>query len=145
MNGSRLFLGVLTWICAGAAVGLAAEPDIRRDRTVEAIEQVTPSVVNIATETVVEYHDFYEGLLRDFYGWRGIPTRQQKSISLGSGVIIDEDGYILTNFHVVRRASRIQVKLWDGREFDADPCVATESSDIALLKLRNKPAEKFKA
>ncbi len=65
---------------------------------------------------------------------------------MGSGVIIDEDGYVLTNFHVVRRASRIQVKLWDGREFEADPVVATPGSDVALLKLRTRPGEKkFKA
>src|SRR6266404_1988600 len=121
-----------------------AEPDIRRDAAVAAIEQVMPSVVNIATETVIEYHDWYDALLRDFYGWRTAP-RQQRSISLGSGVIIDEDGYVLTNFHVVHRASRIQVKLWDSREYDADPVVATEGSDVALLKLRTKPNEKFKA
>src|SRR6267378_3881760 len=64
-----------------------AEPDIRRDAAVAAIEQVMPSVVNIATETVIEYHDWYDALLRDFYGWRSAP-RQQRSISLGSGVII---------------------------------------------------------
>ena len=103
-----------------------------------------PSVVNIATETVIEYHDWYDALLRQFYGWRTAP-RQQKSISLGSGVIIDEDGYVLTNFHVVHRASRIQVKLWDGREYEADPVVETEGSDVALLKIRSKPGEKFKA
>lgn len=128
-----------------AALSRAAEADIRRDAVVAAVEQVMPSVVNIATETVVEYHDFYENLLRDFYGWRGLPRRQQRSTSLGSGVITDEDGYVLTNFHVVRRASRIQVKLWDGREYEAQPLVYTEASDIAILKLRAKPGEKFKA
>ncbi|HWH71922.1 MAG TPA: PDZ domain-containing protein, partial [Candidatus Sulfotelmatobacter sp.] len=44
-----------------------------------------------------------------------------------------------------RRASRIQVKLWDGREYEADPLVATAGSDVALLKIRAKPGEKFKA
>jgi S1-C subfamily serine protease len=122
-----------------------AEPDIRRDATVLATEQVIPSVVNIATETVIEYHEWYDDLLRQFYGWPNTPVRQEKSISLGSGVIVDGDGYILTNFHVVRRASRIQVKLWDGREYDADPVMTTESSDVALLKLKTKPGEKFKA
>lgn len=120
-----------------------AEPDVRRDATVIAIEKVMPSVVNIATETVIEYHDFYDELLRQFYGSSRGP-RKQTSVSLGSGVIIDEDGYILTNFHVVRRASRIQVKLWDGREYEADPWLATAATDIAVVKLRAKPGEKFK-
>src|SRR5262249_41647074 len=127
-----LFVTLLTLI---ATPSPAASDDVRRDATVAAVEQVMPSVVNIATETVIEYHDFYEDLLRQFYGWTGRP-RQEKYISLGSGVIIDEEGYVLTNFHVIRRASRIQVKLWDGREYEADPLVATEHSDVALMKIR---------
>ncbi len=123
---------------------LASEPDVRRDAAVIATEKVLPTVVNIATETIIEYHDFYDELLRQFYGARP-PVRQQRTFSLGSGVIIDEDGYILTNFHVVRRASRIQVKLWDGREFDADRIVENAGADVALLRLRVKPGEKFKA
>lgn len=114
--------------------------DIRRDATVNAIEQVLPCVVNIATESVVEYHDFYDALLRQFYG-----AQPRTRVDLGSGVIIDEEGYVLTNFHVVRRATRIQVKLWDGREFEADPIVATDASDVALIKIRIKPGQKFKA
>jgi serine protease Do len=123
----------------------ADEPDIRKDATVIAIEKVLPSVVNIATETVREYHEWYDTMLREFYGWPRTPVHQEKSVSLGSGVIIDPDGYVLTNLHVVRRASRIQVKLWDGREYDAEPLVATAGSDVALLKLKTKPGEKFKA
>ena len=90
-----------------------ASADIRHDATVMAVEQVMPSVVNIATETVVEYHDFYDDLLREFYGWRRTP-RKERYISLGSGVIIDEDGDVLTNLHVVQRATRVQVKLGAG-------------------------------
>jgi S1-C subfamily serine protease len=141
------------WLCTAMALLLGAspnalsatDPDIRRDATVLAVEKVLPSVVNIATETVIEYHEWYDTMLRQFYGWSRTPVHQEKSVSLGSGVIIDEDGYVLTNLHVVRRASRIQVKLWDGREYDAEPLVATPGSDVALLKLRARPGEKFKA
>ena len=93
----------------------AAESGVRDtpsgDATVVATEQVMPSVVNIATETVIEYHEWYDELLRQFYGSRAPAPRQQKSVSLGSGIIIDEEGYILTNFHVIRRATRIQVNI----------------------------------
>ncbi|HMP84928.1 MAG TPA: trypsin-like peptidase domain-containing protein, partial [Verrucomicrobiota bacterium] len=124
----------------------SAETDIRRDDTVRAVEEVMPCVVNIATSTMVRYQDFYDDLLRQFYGDRPIGPRTKEQLnSIGSGVIIDEDGYILTNFHVLRRASRIQVKLWDGREYDADPLVYTPLKDVALLKIRAKPGEKFKA
>jgi S1-C subfamily serine protease len=140
----RLLLPVVALGLASAGAR-AGEPDIRRDATVIAIEKVLPSVVNIATETVLEYHEWYDTMLREFYGWSRTPVHQEKSVSLGSGVIIDADGYVLTNLHVVRRASRIQVKLWDGREYDAEPLVATPGSDVALLKLKTKPGEKFKA
>jgi serine protease Do len=123
----------------------APDADIRRDTTVAAVEEVMPSVVNIATETIVEYEDFYQRLFRDFFGRGNFAPQRQRQLSVGSGVIIDEDGYVLTNLHVVRRASRTQVKLWDGREYDAIPIVATEHSDVALLKIRCKPGEKFKA
>src|SRR5262245_13646047 len=102
----------------------AAPLDIRRDATVGAVERVMPCVVNIATTTIVEYEDFYQRLFRDFFGQGAYPRRQQQEYSIGSGVIIDEDGYVLTNFHVVRRATRTQVKLWDGREYEADRIVA---------------------
>ena len=125
----------------------AAESDLRRDATVVAIEKVMPSVVNIATETIVEYEDFYQGIFREFFGQTPFGSRrQQQEHSIGSGVIIDEDGYILTNLHVVRRANRTQIKLWNGQEYEADRIVATPHSDVALLKIRKKqPNEKFTA
>ena len=123
----------------------ADDTDIRRDATVKAIERVLPAVVNVATESVIEYHEPYDEMLRQFFGWSRSPVRQQRTSSLGSGVIIDEEGYVLTNFHVVRRANRIQVKLWDGREYDAEPLVATAGKDVALLRIKSKPGEKFSA
>jgi S1-C subfamily serine protease len=122
----------------------APETDVRRDATVAAVEEAMPSVVNIATETIIEYEDFYQRIFREFFG-RNMAPQRQRQLSVGSGVIIDEDGYVLTNLHVVRRANRTQVKLWDGREYDAIPIVATEHSDVALLKIKAKPGEKFKA
>jgi S1-C subfamily serine protease len=126
----------------------AAEVDIRRDAVVEVVEKVMPCVVNIGTETVVEVRDPFEQMFKDFFGaysrGRGL-GRQYSQYSLGSGVIIDEDGYVLTNLHVVRRASRVWVKLQDGRELEAEPLVGTGVTDVALLRIKGKPGEKFKA
>src|SRR5690348_12068762 len=94
-----------------ATLLLRGETDVRRDATVEAVQRVMPAVVNVATETVVQVHDPIEQLFRDFfdpYYRRRSPNTQH---SLGSGVIIDEEGYVLTNFHVVNRASRVWVRL----------------------------------
>jgi S1-C subfamily serine protease len=140
-------LGVL--LLAGLAVGPRAEagtePDVRRDAAVQAVERVLPSIVNISTETLVEVRDPLEALFQDFFGpyYRRRPPDAQKS--LGSGVIIDEAGYILTNFHVVRRANRITVTLVDGREFEAKELSRTAKSDVALLKLVTRGNEKFQA
>ena len=127
------------------AVSRVEEGDVRHDATVLATEKVLPCVVNIATSELVEYRDFYQQLLQDFYGQR-TPTRSREEFNVGSGVIIDEEGYVLTNLHVVRRASRVQVKLADGRIYDAEPrFIGTTLKDVALLKLKTKPGEKFKA
>ena len=122
-----------------------ADTDIRRDATVEAVQQVMPCVVNVATETVIQVHDPIEQLFRDFfdpYYRRRTPNTQH---SLGSGVIIDEEGYVLTNFHVVNRASRVSVRLSDGREYECEKISETSLTDLALLKIKSKKDEKFSA
>jgi len=148
MNRRLKLLALLAAIrlLANSSPIAAQETDIRRDATVAAIEKVTPSVVNIATARVVEYNDFYQDLLRQFYGWNRQSPQREELNSIGSGVIISDDGYVLTNVHVLRRASRAQVKLWDGRVYDAETIVLINPlSDIAVLKLRCKPGEKFQA
>src|SRR5260221_1504310 len=120
-----------------------AETDARRDAAVMAVEKVMPSVVNIGTLEIIERHDAYESLLREFWGpfyrRRGSDTQY----SLGSGVIIDEEGMILTNYHVVGRATKIWVKLADGREFEAEPIVGTRLTGLAFLRVLAKPGRKF--
>ena len=138
-----LCLSGLAW--GGAARAAGTEGDIRRDASVQAVEKVLPSIVNISTVTYVPVQDPLEELLRDFcvpYNRRRPPDAQK---SLGSGVIIDEAGYIVTNFHVVRRASKITVTLVDGREFEARALSRTANSDVALLKLVTHGNEKFQA
>src|SRR5438034_11497231 len=124
----------------------AVETDARRDTTVEAIERIMPSVVNIGTETIVEYNDPFEQMLREYWGpyYRRRPPHAH--YSMGSGVIVDENGYVLTCLHVVQRASRVWVTLADGREFEAQPkFMGNARIDVALLKLITKGTEKFKA
>jgi serine protease Do len=125
------FLGILA-----VTFSAAAEDDPRRDRVVEAVERVMPSVVNVATEEIVQFRDPFEDLFRDF--WMPYYRRrpQDTLFRLGSGVVVDEEGYILTNMHVVQRARRVWVQFADGRVFEARPrIVGTLRSDVALLKL----------
>ena len=136
---SGLALSVLT-----LAPGVGADADIRRDAVVQVVEEVMPSVVNVATESIVQSRDPFEEFWRRFYG------QPRVSGALGSGVIISDDGYILTNLHVVKRANRIQVKLSEeagGGVYDVQGVyVGSPQNDVALLKIiPKKSGEKFKA
>jgi S1-C subfamily serine protease len=139
-------LSIATTVAARAG---SADPDVRRDAAVEAVARVMPAVVNIGTETVVAVQDPFESLLQEFWGpyhRRGPATRTQ--YSLGSGVIIDEAGYLVTNDHVVRRATRVRVRVGDeagGKEYEAKLVGENSHSDIALLKIEAKAGETFRA
>jgi S1-C subfamily serine protease len=134
---------VLSSNAGEAAAPRASAPDVRRDATVEAVERVMPSVVNIATEEVVPIRDPMENLFREFFDpyWRHRQPNTQ--YSLGSGVIIDEEGYVLTNFHVVSRARRVWVTLSNGRDFEADKITGNSSTDVALVRIRARNTERF--
>lgn len=141
-----------TALALGAALTASAlaatEPDPRRDATVEAVAKVMPAVVNIGTETIVQVRDPLAGLFEEFWGpyYRRRPPSSQ--YSLGSGVIIDETGYILTNDHVTRRASRIWVKLSEeagGKTYEAERVAGSEESDVGLLRILAEPDERFNA
>lgn len=131
----------LVWIALGVG---AAEPDVRRDAVVAAVEKVLPAVVNLATETIVPISDPFEQLLREF--WDPYHRRQTTRYSLGSAVIIDEEGYVLTNDHVVRRASRIWINLTTGTNvYEAKLVGRDPKTDIALLKIQAPAGQKFTA
>lgn len=116
----------------------------RRTPVVEAVEKVLPAVVNIGTEkqVMVSYTDpwrkmrgsMLDQFYMDFFGPPRAPAYRTAQ-SLGSGVIVDREGYILTNYHVVQRAARIRVTMADGTQRDAQLIAGDETNDLALLKL----------
>ena len=132
----------LLWIAVPAG---AEDPFLRRTVAVRAVEKVGPAVVNITTERVVTrgnpFRPFardplFDRFFRDFFE----PRLPQTSQSLGSGVLIDAEGHILTNEHVVSRASRIMISLADGREFEATTIGADSINDIAVLRVETDEA-----
>ncbi len=135
---------------ADAAPGRSDQeiPDtIRRDAVVTAVERAMPSVVNIATETLVKVRDPFEQFFQEF--WSPYHQQQQQvrsQYNLGSGVIIDEDGYLVTNDHVVRRADKIQIQLATSKDvYEAKLIASDPKNDIALLKINAPPGTKFTA
>ncbi|MFC1703977.1 Do family serine endopeptidase [Candidatus Omnitrophota bacterium] len=80
--------------------------------------------------------DFMERFFEDFFG--DMPERERRQAGLGSGFIIDQRGYILTNQHVVEDADKITVRLPDGREFEAEMKGTDPRSDLAVIKINAK-------
>ncbi len=139
---------VLIWLISlwGPAATEPVETDVRRDAVVAAVERVLPSVVNIGTETIVRVRDPFEEFFREYWGPYHRMLPPQSRYSLGSGVIIDEAGYVLTNGHVVRRADKIWVQLSTRPDvYEAELVALDERSDLALLRLKAKPGERFTA
>lgn len=103
------------------------------------VKRVSPAVVNIYTKRVVTRSvspfsgdPFFQKFFGRAYG--GL-SRQQVESSLGSGVIVDPDGLVITNAHVIKGAQEISVGLNDGREFDAELALMDERSDLAVLRI----------
>jgi len=108
---------------------------------VNLVKTVTPSVVNISTigkKKLVRPFFEQSPLFEDFFGERGGRPQFRREHSLGSGFIVNKDGYIVTNDHVVRDAETIQVKLsnesvYSGKVIGSDP-----KTDIAVIKINTK-------
>lgn len=98
------------------------------------VQQASPAVVNVYTRKIVQRRD----IMRDIFGRRfstgpGIEERVQNS--LGSGVIVSEDGVIVTNNHVIEGADEFLVVLSDRREYEAELILADERTDLAVMRI----------
>lgn len=132
--------------CSAILCGCAREngDDPRRTPVVAAVEKAMPSVANIGTERIVRtmYDDplqrmreqLRERLGSDFFG-RPPTSGSKLGHSLGSGVVIHPDGYILTNYHVIDKASTIYVTLGEISGREAQLLAGDPVSDLALLKI----------
>lgn len=142
MRSREIILFAALLVAAGGdTFSETAAVEVRRDETVRAVERVMPSVVNISSKTVVRRRGFLFDWWRD--NWSPFYQELPPQYSAGSGVIIDEEGFVLTNVHVVEDANEIEVKLANGRSYPADLVAGARKSDVALLKIRTKPGEKF--
>jgi serine protease Do len=131
---------------AGAAQDGRAALQALQDAFVDVAQAVKPSVVNIATtqkprpvegrrgpQVPPQYRGPFEEFFERFFGEQ--PQRERHS--LGSGVIMDARGYILTNNHVIEQADQIEVRLSDKRKFQATVIGKDPKTDLAVIKIEN--------
>jgi S1-C subfamily serine protease len=123
--------GILMGLCI-----LAYLPEQRDNGYVYAVESAAPAVVNIYTSKVVEQrHPLADDpLFKHFFSRNGRVKRQLER-SLGSGVIVSDAGYLLTNYHVIKGADEILVLLHDGRQALASVIGSDADTDLAVLKI----------
>ena len=110
------------------------------------VRNAAPAVVNVYSSRVVKERSLSpfmnDPFFRRFFGERGfgVPRRRVQN-SLGSGVIVSADGYIVTNHHVIRGGTEVQVVLADRREFEAKVVLTDEQTDLAVLKIEVSGSE----
>ena len=142
------------FIAAALCLSSAAMPDaLAQQRQVPAsagqlelsfapiVKRVAPAVVNVYAARIVANNNPFlaDTFFRQFFG--AVP-REQVERSLGSGVIVDPAGLVVTNFHVIEGASQVKVALADKREFEADIVLKDQRSDLAVLRIKDAK-EKF--
>jgi Do/DeqQ family serine protease len=102
------------------------------------VKRVEPAVVNVYAAKVVKNHNplFEDPIFRRFFGFSGDQPEQMQR-SLGSGVMVDPSGLVVTNVHVIEGADQVKVSLSDKREFEAEIVLKDPRSDLAVLRLKN--------
>ena len=128
---------------------LVAAPSLAQDRRVPSsaaelrlsyapiVQRVQPAVVNVYAAKLVQNHNPFldDPLFRRFFGIPGQPEQMQRS--LGSGVMVDPSGLVVTNVHVIEGADQVKVSLSDKREFEAEIVLKDPRSDLAVLRLKD--------
>jgi serine protease Do/serine protease DegQ len=128
-----LILGSTAWAALPTAVDGQELPSLA-----PLVEKVAPAVVNIRVSQTVSSRGspFGDDAFRRFFGFPDNPGGTREVASAGSGVIVDaENGYIITNHHVVENADVIQISTIDGKVFDAEIVGSDPATDIAVIRV----------
>ena len=103
------------------------------------VEKAAPAVVNVYAAKLVENRNPFldDPFFRRFFGGEGGLPRERRQSSLGSGVIVDPSGLVVTNNHVIEGADEVKVALADKREFEAEIVLKDSRTDLAVLRIKD--------
>ncbi|MEX0751775.1 MAG: Do family serine endopeptidase [Xanthobacteraceae bacterium] len=103
------------------------------------VQKAAPAVVNVYAKKVIANRNpfFDDPFFRRFFGDQGGLPREHKQSSLGSGVIVDASGLVITNNHVIEGADEVKVALADKREFEAEIVLKDSRTDLAVLQIKD--------
>jgi serine protease Do len=143
----RALLAAVMGLAFLVAQTVVAQAQTRPDSFADLAESISPAVVNITTSTsvagntgpgpIVPEGSPFEDFFRDFMDRNGTPDRPRRSQALGSGFVISEDGYIVTNNHVIEGADEVNIEFFSGTELTAEVVGTDPNTDIALLKVES--------
>ena len=135
----------LTALAIGLLIAQALSAQARPESFADLAEKISPAVVNITTSTVVAQGTGpspivpegspFEDFFREFRDRSGQGDRPRRTSALGSGFVISEDGYVVTNNHVIESADEIIIEFYSGAELEATVIGTDPKTDIALLKV----------
>ena len=148
MTRSGWFLALTLMISVGLGTAVSADerqvPQSASDVKLSfapIVKRVAPAVVNVYASRTVERRVspfFSDPFFRRFFGDRGVGPRSKRvQQSLGSGVIVDSSGILVTNNHVIENAEEIKVTLSDRREYECEIILKDERTDLAILQIRD--------
>ncbi len=139
------------WITIMAMVVIVSQAvtaQARPDTLANLVEKVSPAVVNITTSTVVAQNTGpspivpegspFEDFFRQFRDREGNGDRPQRTSALGSGFVISEDGFVVTNNHVIEGADEVNIEFYSGEELEAEIVGRDPKTDIAVLKVKSE-------
>jgi Do/DeqQ family serine protease len=138
-------------LAAAVCAFVALSPAVAQDRAVPSspnqlklsfapvVQRTTMAVVNVYAAKVVQNANplLNDPIFRRFFGLQGNQAPEQMQRSLGSGVMVDPSGLVVTNYHVIDGADQVKVSLADKREFEAEIVLKDSRSDLAVLRLKD--------